>query len=373
MDNKLLRIWLASKTSGATWRGLQLEECFGSVEAAYNAGAEEYMKLAEMSRSVAHQLCDKSLDGAKRIIEDCEKFGIDILTPEDEYFPKVLLSISSPVQVLYSLGKVPDWDEILSVAVVGTRYFTEYGQTATERISRELAEEGVTIVSGMARGIDSFALKSALRVGAPTVAVMGCGLETAYPAENRKLMDSIIETGCALSEYPPYAPPKKEHFPQRNRIVSGIADAVLAVEAPLKSGTLITARLAMEMGRTLFAVPGNIFAKNSKGTNMLIKNGALPATCGEDILEAFPIRRHKLEKPVKFEPEETPKIEEKAIDGISEEENKVIALLKTGNMHIEELAARVDMTIPELNGILPMLEIEGYVVKLAGNIYKFNV
>ena len=108
-----------------------------------------------------------------------------------------------------------------------------------------------------------------------------------YPAENRKLMDSIVETGCALSEYPPYAPPKKEHFPQRNRIVSGIADAVLAVEAPLRSGTLITARHAMEMGRTLFAVPGNIFAKNSKGTNMLIKNGALPATCGEDILDEF--------------------------------------------------------------------------------------
>lgn len=373
MDNKLLRIWLASKTSGATWRGLQLEECLGSVEAVYNAGAEEYMKLAEMPRSVAHQLCDKSLDGAKKIIEDCEKFGIEILTPDDERFPKSLLGISSPVQLLYSLGSVPDWDEILSVAVVGTRKCTEYGQTVTERISRELAEEGVTIVSGMAEGIDSFALKSAIRVGAPTIAVMGCGLETAYPPENRKLMDSIIETGCALSEYPPYSPPIPGHFPQRNRIVSGISDAVLAVEAPKRSGTLITARLAFDMGRALFAVPGNIFAKNSKGTNMLIKNGALIATCGEDILEAFPIRRNNLKKPLPIQTEEVPAVEEKAIDGLSEEENKIITLLKSGNMHIEELAARADMTISELNGILPMLEIEGYIVKLAGSVYKYNV
>lgn len=373
MDNKLLRIWLASKTSGATWRGRQLEDCLGGIEAVYDAGAEEYIKLAEMPRAVAHQLCDKSLDGTKRIIDDCEKFGIEILIPEDERFPKSLLNISSPVQVLYSLGTLPDWDGILSIAVVGTRLFTEYGQTVTERISRELAEEGVTIISGMARGIDSFALKAALRVGAPTVAVMGCGLETAYPSENRQLMDSIIETGCALSEYPPYSPPKKEHFPQRNRIVSGLSDGVLAVEAPLKSGTLITARLAQDMGRTLFAVPGNIFAKNSKGTNLLIKNGALPATCAEDILEAFPIRRNNLKKPLPPAPKEKPKIEEKPVDGLGAEENKIITLLKSGNMHIEELAARADMTIPELNGILPMLEIEGYIVKLAGSVYKYNV
>lgn len=373
MDNKLLRLWLASKTSGATWRGFQLLDCFGSIEAVYSAGEKEYMEIAEMSRPVAHQLCDKSLGGAEKIVEDCARLGIDILTPDDERFPKALLNISAPVQVLYSLGTVPDWNEILSVAVVGTRKYTEYGQTATERIARELAESGVTIVSGMAEGIDSFALKSAIRVGAPTVAVMGCGLDTAYPPENRGLMDTIIETGCALSEYPPYAPPKKVHFPKRNRIVSGISDAVLAVESPLRSGTLITARHAFDMGRTLFAVPGNIFAKKSKGTNLLIKQGALVATCGEDILEAFPIRRNNLKKPEPPKAKETPKTEEKPIDGLDDKESLVVTLLKSGDMHIEEIAARADMTISELNGILPMLEIEGYIIKQAGNIYKYNV
>lgn len=373
MDKKLLRIWLATKTSGASWRAVQLVDCFGGIEEAYRATERDYAELAEMKKEVVHRLCDKSLDSAKKITEDCEKFGIDILTPEDTRFPKRLLNISAPVQVLYSLGKIPDWEEILAVAIVGTRKYTEYGQTVTERISRELAEQGVTVVSGMARGIDSFALKSALRVGASTVAVMGCGLETAYPSENRELMDRIIETGCAISEYPPYSPPQAAHFPQRNRIVSAISDGVLAVEAPLKSGTLITARLAMDMGRTLFAVPGNIFASNSKGTNLLIKQGAVATTCAEDIMEAFPIRRKRLEKPSPPTEKEEPQLEEVTLDGLGAEENKIISLLKMGDMHIEELSARADMTVSELNGILPMLEIDGYIVKLAGNIYKYNV
>ncbi len=373
MDNKLLRIWLASKTMGMTWRAAQLEDCLGSIEAVYEAGKDDYIKLAEMRPSIANQLCDKSLDTAKKIIADCEKYGIEILTPEDDRFPKVLLTISSPVQVLYMLGKVPDWNEILSIAIVGTRKYTEYGEIAATRIAGDLAENGVTIISGMAEGIDSFALRAAVRIGAPTVAVMGCGLETAYPAGNRKLMDRIIKTGCALSEYPPYTKPLKTNFPQRNRIVSALSDGVLAVEAPKRSGTLITTDYAREMGKPIFSVPGDIFRSNSKGTNNLIKRGAIATTCAEDILEAFPIRRNNLKKPTVPIQKTMPKVEEKPINGLGEKESKIITLLKTSNMHIEELAARADMTIPELNGILPMLEIEGYIIKLAGSIYKYNV
>ncbi len=375
MTRKLLRIWLSLKTSGATWRAQQLEHCFGSIEAVYEAKMDDYMKIAEMTKPVAISLSDKSLDDAKKIVADSEELGINILTPDDGNFPRVLLEISSPVQVLYTLGEIPQWDSILGIAVVGTRHFSEYGQTVTERITRELAEAGVTIISGMARGIDSFALKSAIRVGAPTVAVMGRGLDSAYPPENQGLMNDIIKTGCAISEYPPYAPPLPSHFPARNRIVSAISAGVLAIEAPKKSGTLITARLARDMGRELFAVPGSIFAKNSQGTNNLIKEGANAVTCAGDVLDAFPIQSKNLTPPEKQSVSE-PKTEidtSAELEGLGEDEKKIVALLKEKDMHIEEIAARTDLTIPQLNGILPMLEIEGYIVKLAGSKYKYNV
>lgn len=376
MDRELLRIWLASKTSSATWRAQQLEQCFGSLEAVYEAKAEDYMTVAEMGKSAAAALCDKGLDGAAKIIKDCRELGINILTVDDERFPQILTEISAPISVIYTLGNIPDWENILSIGIVGTRYFSEYGQTATERISRELAEKGVTIVSGMARGIDSFALKSALRVGAPTIAVMGRGLDKAYPPENQDLMDEIIKTGCAISEYPPYAPPIPSHFPARNRIVSALSDGVLAVEAPKKSGTLITTKLAGDMGKVVFAVPGNIFAKNSVGTNNLIKQGANAVSCADDILDAFPIRAKNLTPP---EPKTIPELEkvevaeEDSFADFGEDERKIMVLLKEKDRHIEELSAHSGLTIPELNGILPLLEIEGHITKLAGSKYKINV
>lgn len=348
---------------------------FGSIEAVYAAGMDDYVKVSGITKPAAAALCDKGLDGAKKIIDDCEKFGIRILTAEDADFPRELTALSSPVQVLYALGTVPDWDNILSIAVVGTRLSTEYGNMAAKRMSHELAASGVTIVSGMARGIDSVAMKAAIRVGAPTVAVMGCGLESAYPPENRDLMNAIIETGCALSEYPPFSPPLPGHFPERNRIVCGLSNGVLAIEAPIKSGTLITAQFAMESGRTLFAVPGSIFATKSMGTNLLLKKGATAATCAKDILDAFPIRAKSLTPPETKKAVEVPPAAEETSDleGLNDKEKQIITLLKEKDMHIEEISARSNMTVPELNGILPLLEIEGYILKKAGSIYQYNV
>ena len=376
MDSRILRIWLSQKNVISRAKAALLEDYLGSIEAVYEADPSAYAGIKEISRTCAMALCDKSLAEAEKIISDCEKLGIRILTCDDSDFPASLSTLSSPVQVLYTLGTVPDWDDMLGIAVVGTRRNTEYGQVAAERISRELAEKGITIISGMAAGIDSFALKSALRIGAPTVAVMGCGLDSAYPPENRRLMDSIIKTGCAMSEYPPFSPPLKSHFPERNRIVCGLSDGVLAVEAPYRSGTLITTRYAKESGRTIFAVPGNIFAANSKGTNMLIKQGAVATTCAADILDEFPIRAARLKpfekkevppKPVKEEKKTAPQF-----DGLDDDSRKIAELLVEKDMHIEEIAARADMTIAELNGILPLLEIDGIIRKLAGNIYKYN-
>ncbi len=372
INETLLRLWLATKTFGGAWRAEQLIDYFGSLEAIYKATLADYTDIPEMKKATAIALCDKSVGREEKIIEDCKAFGINILTPENKGFKSELSLIASPVQVLYTLGEVPDWDSILGVGVVGTRRFTEYGQVVTERLSTGLAKQGATIISGMAAGIDSFALRSAVKVGAKAVAVMGCGLEQAYPEENEGLMQAIIENGCAISEYPPYTPPRKLHFPQRNRIVSCLSDAILAVEAPKHSGTLITTALAEDMGKPVFAVPGNIFSKNSQGTNDLIKKGALAVTDALDIIEAFPDKAEKLIPP-EFQKKKPP--EPKAPDSfpeLSDEENLIISLLRAKDMHKEEISAKADLAIAKLNPILTMLEIDGYIVKTMDNIFKLN-
>lgn len=375
MDEKLLKIWLSEKSSVSPAKKAMLIDYFGSAKALYEAGCEAYKNIGELSKSAVISLCDKSLDVAKKIISDCSALGIRILTDEDEDFPETLSFLSSPVLVLYARGRIPHWEEILSVAVVGTRRASEYGRVVTERISGELAEAGVTIISGMAAGIDSYALQSALRVGGSVIAVMGCGLDTAYPVQNSRLMDEIVTEGCALSEYPPYTPPSKQNFPERNRIISGLSDGVLAVEAPSKSGALITANYARETGKPLFAVPGNIFAQMSKGTNNLIKSGANAVTCAQDILDAYPIRSKNLtpvqRKPKITEKDEIRNVTDTRIDGLSGNEKKVAMLLFEKDMHIEEICARSGLTIPELNAVLPLLEIEGIISKLPGSRYRY--
>ncbi|MDO4618036.1 MAG: DNA-processing protein DprA [Clostridia bacterium] len=374
MDRKLLRIWLSKRVIGKEAFAVILEEYFGTIEAVYEATSEEYLKVDGVTSSLAAALSDKNLDTAKEIVKNCEQLGIDILIPEDKYFPHILLTLSQPCTVLYSLGTVPDWNEIFGITIVGMREADEYGQTATERISSELSQKGVTVISGMARGIDSYALRSAVRLGAPTVAVMGCGLDTAYPPENLGLMNDIIKNGCALSEYPPFTPPKPENFPKRNRIMCALGDGVLAVEARKKSGTLITARYARETGKPLFAVPGSIFSKKCEGTNSLIKDGAKAVSCAEDILDEFPILKNRLKPLEKMEEVKAePKEEKVTIEGLSDEENLIISYLRQKDMHIEELAAKTNFSITKLNGMLTMLEIGGYIKKLAGNNYKFNV
>ncbi len=372
MNDKLLRLWLAGRTKHGAWRAEQLLSYFGDAESVYSAEFCDYMEIPEMKKSVAIALSDKSLEYERNIVSSCKEFGINIIFPEDKGFKKELSYISSPVGVLYTLGTIPDWDSILGVAIVGTRHFSEYGKVATERIATELASNGATIISGMATGIDSFALRSALKTGADVVAVMGCGLDTVYPSENVDLMNEIIKHGVAISEYPPGAPPAKHHFPERNRIVSGLADGVLAVEAPKRSGTLITTALAYDMGKTVFAVPGNIFHKNSQGTNDLIKKGAVAVTSAEDILDAFPVKANGLTPPKLAEEKMEEPIAEEKFDGLTDDENKVIELLRTKDMHTDEIVARSNLTVRELNPILTMLELDGYILKLTGNIYKYN-
>ncbi len=368
----LYRIWLAQKHKVKKKTACEMIKITGSAENVYNLSEDDYISFG-CNEKETEQLLDKNLDEARRITEDCKKLGIKILTPLSDEFPQVLCDIKEPVQVLYVKGNLPDWDSTLKIAIVGTRHNSEYAEIVTSRFSSELANEGVMVISGMALGIDGIAMRSALKNGGFVVGVMGCGLDEAYPKQNSDIFEELKEYGCAISEYPPGEGANRMHFPERNRIVCALSDGVLAVEAPLKSGTLITARFAREMGKHLFAVPGNIYHNYNEGTNQLLRTGATAVTSVSDILEEFPYKYNSIKRTRNIE-----KVDE-IIEVSSEDlwiddplDEKIVNLLKKKDMNIEEIAAECDTRINEINSHLTILEVEGIVVKLAGARYKYN-
>ncbi|MBR4173515.1 MAG: DNA-processing protein DprA, partial [Clostridia bacterium] len=335
------------------------------------------------------KLKDKSLDMAQKLYDDAKSVGAKILTFDSPHYPDILRFTENPPYVLYLRGEIPNWDRLLMIGVVGTREATDYGIAATRKICTELAENGVTIVSGMARGIDSVAARSALLAGGKTIAVLGSGVEKAYPEENQKLMDEIIKNGAVISEYPIGALPLKTHFPERNRIISGLSRGILVTEAPKRSGALITASIAVDSGKDLFSVPGSIFKDFCAGTNALLGVGAKAVTSGRDILEeyVYEIDRLKIEKPKKgifraFIDKNSDKkinnemkisLDDKKYQSLSDGEKAIVELLIESNMHIDEITRRTEMDISKLTPILSMLEFGGYIKKLHGNYYKLNI
>lgn len=236
---------------------------------------------------IIQALSDKDLTRAHEIWMQCKEQNIRIVTYQDAEYPDRLRNISDPPLVLYCKGSLPDFDVQPVIGVVGTRKATAMGKSNTRDIARELAAGGALIVSGGAAGIDTEAHKGALEEGAPTVAVLGGGVDVVFPATNRKLFDRIAENGCLLSEYPPGAAPLAWHFPERNRIISGLSQGILVTEAPEISGALITARSAMEQGRDVFVVPGPISSAVCAGSNALLREGAVAALSGGDILKDY--------------------------------------------------------------------------------------
>ncbi len=279
-----------------------------------------------------------------------------------------------------------NWDRILGIGVVGTRTCGRYGLEVTRQISLDLAESGVTIVTGMARGIDTAEARAALDTGGKTVAVLGCGVDVVYPSENRELMEEIMASGAVISEFPPGTGPLGANFPRRNRIISGLSRGVLVTEAPKKSGALITAGLALEQGKDVFAVPGSIFDKNCAGTNGLLAIGAKAISSAQGILEeyVFEIERLKLEKPKGIKRFFGPKnekvnneiklsLDDKRFAGLSDEEKKIVGLLITGNQHIDDIARTSGIDASKLASTLAMLEFGGYIQKIPGNNYKLSI
>jgi DNA processing protein len=288
-------------------------------------------------------------------LKKVEDLGVSILTFRDQGYPKNLLQIYDPPPLLYVRGKLEQGDAPM-VAMVGSRKGSAYGRAVTKRISKELAASGVTVVSGMARGIDTCAHLGALEAGGRTIAVLGCGIDIMYPPENERLFLDIIGHGAVISEFPLSTPPEGKNFPKRNRIISGLSLGVVIVEATADSGSLITASHALEQGREVFAVPGNIGMATSQGTNALIKQGAKLVEGAQDILvEIIPQYEGKTS------PEETPVL--------NDEEDGILQLLSHTPLHIDEISRMSHMEIRRVSTILLELELKGVISQLGGKMF----
>lgn len=293
-------LWLTELTGLTNQTRLALLRHFPSPEDVYYADPEEVLLTEGITRQQAALLKNKDLSTADRILADCQRLNIRILTLQDAAYPGRLKNIYDPPCLLYVQGRLPVFDEEVAVAVVGTRDCTPYGVTCAEKLGYGLTRGGAVVVTGLAKGIDAAATRGALRAGGVTAAVVGNGLDVLYPPESRYLYEDVAAAGAILSEYPPGTEPAGWHFPVRNRILSGLCLATLVVEAPERSGALITAGTALEQGREVFAVPGPIDAPTSVGCNRLIRDGGGLVSEAWDLLQEYEARF-----PDKLRPEES--------------------------------------------------------------------
>ncbi len=279
-------IWLTSRRGLGPAAAMTVLDHFVTPERAYWADPEDYDFLP-LDLRAREALKDKELDTAERILADCERLGLRIMTFQDAGYPERLRQLSDPPVLLYLRGRTFHFDEEAAIGVVGTREPSGYGRLAAEKLGMELAAGGALVVSGIAQGLDTCAIKGALKGGGPVVSVLAGGIDVPYPIENRFLYEDVAAAGALISEYPPGTRHMGAHFPLRNRILSGLCLGVLAVECRPNSGTMLTVNHALEQDRDVFAVPGAINAPMSEGTNRLIQQGAKLVTCGRDILEEY--------------------------------------------------------------------------------------
>ncbi|NJD55420.1 MAG: DNA-protecting protein DprA [Nitrospirae bacterium] len=328
----------------------QLISRTGSPEHVFNLDLQELLSVQGMTRVRAENILNFSgWDAVERQAKVLEQKGISAVCYGTPGYPEVLKEIPDAPAVIYAKGSYRP-DDRFGIAVVGSRTYSPYGQAVTQKISGELAAAGITVISGMARGIDTFAHRSSLASGGRTIAVLGSGIDVCYPSENRGLMDKIAGSGCVLSEFPPGTPPNRENFPRRNRLISGLSLGVLVVEAAEDSGSLITASIALEQNREVFAVPGNITSKNSAGTNQLIRQGAKMVMQSSDIIEELaPVLKGFIRDETKRNVE------------LSAGEQAVCACLSGEPKHIDILARETGLPVHRILDILLSLELKGVI------------
>ena len=333
-----------------------LEGYFGDLERAWKAESAELKVAGLDAKSIEAVVTARPAISPDSELEQMERFGVKALTWNDPGFPARLKEIYDVPPLLYVRGTITPEDE-WTIAVVGTRRATIYGREITERLTAELVRNRITIVSGLARGIDSIAHRTALESGGRTIAVFACGLDTVYPPENVKLAQAVMEHGALVSEYPLGIRPKKEHFPLRNRIMSGLSLGVLVAEGDTNSGALLTAKLALEQNREVFAVPGNIFSPASRGTNRLIKEGAKLVSGVEDILEELNLTMIPRQ------------IEMRELVPENDTEALVIKYLSHEPTHIDEVCRSSSLPIATVSSTLAMMELKGLVRQMGGMNY----
>ncbi len=283
-------LWLSERTGVTKARRLALLRHFGSVDALYFATEEALAEAPGLTPTEQESLSDKDLRKAEELLNQCYELGISILTWQDAQYPARLRNIYDAPVVLYYRGRLPDFSIAPCLALVGARKASAFGLLTAKRFGYQLGRAGAILVSGLADGIDAMGMVGALSADAPVVGVLGCGADVVYPAKNRALYEDTIARGCILTEYPPHTPPIGFHFPVRNRILSGLCDGVVIVEAAARSGALITAQLALEQGRDVFAVPGNAGNEACAGSNRLLHDGAMFAEDGWDVLQEYTVR-----------------------------------------------------------------------------------
>ena len=408
-------IWLAHRTGLSDRMKVRVLQHFQDPEDSYYADGESYRHIDGITPEAVQALQDKDLTCAETILETCRREGLHLLTFQDAAYPSKLKNIADPPILLYYKGQLPDFDALPVIGVVGTRKASAYGMQTAKRMGYQIGKCGGIVVSGMAYGIDGMDMSGALTADQITVGVLGCGADIVYPLSNRALFRDVEQYGCILSEFAPGTPPAKWTFPKRNRIISGLSNGVLVVEAPEGSGALITANHALEQGRDVFVVPGNIDQPGFVGSHRLLRDGATLVSSGWDILSEYealyPDKIHREDAPShqRVYPDELKKIteeaekpvpkvaqkpalpgknrplkkilEKKTIDKepkdaysdvntalpkLSEQEQKIVDALASGERLVDDVIAETGLSTGKILALLTMLELKGVIKRLPG-------
>lgn len=400
MSNKLYWVWAQDALGiSASVKSDEIVSYFGNAEKLYLAGEYEWKISGIFTNGQINRLRSTSLDNAKRIVAECEKYKIKIVTPDDGDYPSMLFKLPNLPLVLYVRGDLDCLKNKITVAMVGAREASEIGVRIARSLSASLSRSGAVVVSGAAKGIDSAAHTGALNVGAKTVAVLGCGFGTNYLPENEPLRREIAHHGALVTEYPPRTPAFGHNFPFRNRIISGLSYGTIVIEANERSGSLRTVNHALEQGRDVFAVPGDITSSMNMGTNKLLRDGAKPVFNAMDVLEEYaarypdmldvnkiekvltadksPIgtfkpREEKVGKPNTAEQDKKKFVKTAAPKNVSEKARLIFESFTEETMQAEDLILRTGLNTVDFLSAVTELEILGYVEPLAGKNYKIK-
>ncbi len=361
MEKREVYIWLSS-IQGISYSAIhKLENYFGDIEKIWEAeGREIYQALGKRSKSAVKIVNLRTKEYWHKTKDKLSASKVQTVTVADREYPEKLKKIYDPPFVLFYRGALPG--DRLTIGMVGARNATPYGKWAAKKFAKELTDRGIGIISGLALGIDTESHRGAVENQGYTAAVLGSGIDIPYPPSNHGLMENIQKQGCVLSEFFLGEEPLKHHFPQRNRIISGLSDGVLVIEAGEKSGSLITVEYGLEQGKEIFALPGNINCEKSRGTNRLIRDGAKIITEVEDILAELPGGTELPDKGTEAD----------ILRDLSDAEALIYRSLKRTPMDLDSLFYQTKIDIQSLNILLTSLELKGYITRLAGKSFTVN-